>query len=187
MKLIVGLGNPGRKYEKTLHNMGFLALDHFAKKRNIAMRRIAFEGLLGEEGVGENKLLLLKPMTYMNLSGKSFGAVFRYYKLCEEDVLVVYDDVDIPFGTLRIRRGGSAGTHNGMRSIVEHADAERLPRLRMGIGQDSPFALRDYVLMGVSASEQKVVDKMIERAAEAIEAFIEKGINFTMDHFNGEI
>ncbi len=187
MKCIVGLGNPGRKYEKTLHNMGFLALDRFAEKRGIAMRRIAFEGLLGEEGSGDNKLLLLKPMTYMNLSGRSFGALFRYYKLQEEDVLIVYDDVDIPFGTLRIRKGGSAGTHNGMRSIVEHADAQRLPRLRLGIGQAHSQELRDYVLMGVSASEKKRMDEMIDRAADAIDAFIEKGIDFAMNEYNGEL
>lgn len=187
MKCIVGLGNPGRKYENTLHNMGFLAVDEFAKKRGIAIKRIAFEGMVGEEGVGENKLLLLKPMTYMNLSGRSFGALFRYYKLQEEDVLIVYDDVDIPFGTLRIRKGGSAGTHNGMRSIVEHADAQRLPRLRLGIGREHSQELRDYVLMGVSSSEKKMLEKMVERAADAIGAFVERGIDYAMNQYNGDI
>ena len=187
MKCIVGLGNPGRKYANTLHNMGFLAVDEFARKRGIAMKRIAFEGIVGEEGTGENKLLLLKPMTYMNLSGRSFGALFRFYKLQEEDVLIVYDDIDIPFGTLRIRKGGSAGTHNGMRSIVEHADAKRLPRLRLGIGMEHTHALRDYVLMGVSASQKKTVQAMVERAAEAIEAFVDKGIDAAMNQYNGDI
>lgn len=184
MKLIVGLGNPGRKYEKTLHNMGFLAVDQFAKEQGIVMKKIAFEGLVGEKGHGEKKILLLKPLTYMNLSGRSFQKIFSYYRLEEEDVLIVYDDVDIPLGSLRLRKGGSAGTHNGMRSIVQHADAGRLPRLRLGIGQEQGAPLRDYVLMGVSAQEQKVIDVMIDKAAEAIGAFIDRGIDYAMNNYN---
>ena len=136
MKIIAGLGNPGREYENTKHNVGFLTIDILAEKYGIKVNKIKFKGLVGEGMIGGQKVLLVKPQTYMNLSGQCIREVMAFYKLDPEDLTVIYDDIDLPMGNLRIRKKGSAGTHNGMRSIIYDLQEDGFPRIRIGIGGD---------------------------------------------------
>ena len=134
MKIIAGLGNPGREYESTKHNVGFMTLDLLADKLGISISKEKFKALIGEGRIGTEKIILVKPQTYMNLSGESIREVVGFYKIDIEDLIVIYDDIDIPAGTLRIRSKGSAGTHNGMRSVVYQLQEDGFPRIRVGIG-----------------------------------------------------
>ena len=134
MYVIVGLGNPGKKYENTRHNMGFMAIDLLADKFGIKVDKIKHKALIGEGRIANQKVLLAKPQTYMNLSGESVREILSYYKVDVENLIVIYDDIDIPTGTIRIRKFGSAGTHNGMRSVVYQLKSDRFPRIRVGIG-----------------------------------------------------
>ena len=134
MYVIAGLGNPGKKYENTRHNMGFITIDQLAEKHNIKVDKLKFKALVGEGRIAGQKVMLVKPQTYMNLSGESIREVMNFYKLEPENLIVIYDDIDIEAGTLRIRKFGSAGTHNGMKSVVYQLQSDRFPRIRLGIG-----------------------------------------------------
>ena len=149
MYIIAGLGNPGKKYENTRHNIGFITLDYLAERHDIQINKIKHKALVGEGRISGQKVLLVKPQTYMNLSGESLREVMDYYKVDIEDLIVIYDDIDLPAGTVRIRKKGSAGTHNGMRSIVQHLGQD-FPRIRMGIGNERKGDLADFVLGGFS-------------------------------------
>lgn len=148
MYVIVGLGNPGKKYENTRHNMGFIAVDLLAKEYGIKVDKIKHKALVGEGRIADQKVLLVKPQTYMNLSGESVREVLSYYKVDIENLIVIYDDLDIPTGTIRIRKFGSAGTHNGMRSVVYQIQSDRFPRIRVGIGSEKHSDLIDFVTGG---------------------------------------
>ena len=142
--LIVGLGNPGRQYEGTRHNAGFMALDAIAAKHHAEMKKIKFKGLVGECRLGGKKALLLKPSTYMNLSGQSVKEAMQFYKLPPEKVLVIFDDINLEPGRLRIRRKGSDGGHNGMKNIIYLSGSDQFPRIKLGVGQKAPSQLRPW-------------------------------------------
>ena len=185
MYIIVGLGNPGKKYENTKHNIGFITLDFLADKNDIKINKIKHKALVGEGTVSGQKVLLVKPQTYMNLSGNSVREVMEYYKEDPEKLIVIYDDVDIPIGSLRIRKKGSAGTHNGMRSIIYDLQEDGFPRVRIGIGKERKMPLAGYVLGGFEKDERKLMEDAVERAVLAVECMLEKGIDIAMGEYNG--
>ena len=183
MYIIAGLGKPGKKYENTRHNIAFITLDYLAERHDIKINKIKHKALVGEGRISGQKVLLVKPQTYMNLSGESLREVMDYYKVDIEDMIVVYDDIDLPAGTVRIRKKGSAGTHNGMRSIVQHLGQD-FPRIRMGIGNDRRGDLVDFVLGGFSKEDREVLEPAVERAALAIESYVDEGIEKAMNKYN---
>lgn len=184
MYLIVGLGNPGKKYENTRHNMGFIAVDLLAEKYGIKVDKIKFKALVGEGRIAGQKVLLVKPQTYMNLSGQSVMEVMNFYKEDIENLIVIYDDIDIPTGTIRLRKKGSAGTHNGMRNIVYLLQEDGFPRIRVGIGSESKVDLIHYVTSGVTKKEKDLLEDALTRAADAAACIVEKGIEKAMNEYN---
>ncbi len=185
MYVIVGLGNPGRKYQNTRHNLGFITLDRLAERHNIKVSKIAFKALVGDGSINNQKVLLVKPQTYMNLSGESVREVLSYYKVEPEKLIVIYDDIDIETGKLRIRKKGSAGSHNGMRSIIFQIKNESFPRVRIGIGGERKMSLRDFVTGGFSKEEKPLLEAAVERGVNAVESIIAKGIDEAMNKYNG--
>jgi PTH1 family peptidyl-tRNA hydrolase len=167
MFVIVGLGNPGLSYAKTRHNAGFQALDALAKKLDVRVRTKGFSALYGEGHIGSERVVLVKPQTYMNLSGEAVQQILHFYKLEPERLIVLYDDIDLPLGSMRIRANGSAGTHNGMRSILACIHSENFARIRIGVGKDESLMLRDFVLKRPSKAEQAELNDVFERAADA--------------------
>ena len=184
MYIIAGLGNPGRKYENTRHNMGFIAVDLLAEKYGINVDKIKFKALVGEGRIAGRKVLLVKPQTYMNLSGESIREVMSFYKEGIENLIVIYDDIDIPTGTIRVRKKGSAGTHNGMRNIVYLLQDDNFPRIRVGIGSDKKVDLINYVTGGVTKGEKELLEGALVKAADAAAAIVEKGIEKAMNEYN---
>ncbi len=184
MYIIAGLGNPGRKYENTRHNMGFIAVDLLAEKYGIKVDKIKFKALVGEGRIAGRKVLLVKPQTYMNLSGESIREVMSFYKEDIENLIVIYDDIDIPTGTIRVRKKGSAGTHNGMRNIVYLLQDDNFPRIRVGIGSDKKVDLINYVTGGVTKGEKELLEGALVKAADAAAAIVEKGIEKAMNEYN---
>ena len=184
MYIIVGLGNPGKKYENTKHNIGFITLDFLAEKNDIKINKIKHKALVGEGNISGQKVLLVKPQTFMNLSGNSVREVLEYYKTDIDKLIVIYDDVDIPMGRLRIRKKGSAGTHNGMKSIIYDIQEDGFPRIRIGIGKDRKMPLAGYVLGGFAKDERELIKTAVERAVLAVECMLEKGIDIAMGEYN---
>ena len=184
MYIIVGLGNPGKQYENTRHNMGFLAVDLLAEKYNIEVNKIKFKALVGKGRIAGQKVLLVKPQTYMNLSGEAVRQAMDFYKIDPEELIVIYDDIDIPTGTFRIRKKGSPGTHNGMRNIFQHIQTNDFPRIRVGIGSGKKANLAGYVTGGISKSEQEILADVLKNSADAAACIIEKGIDKAMNEYN---
>ena len=184
MYIIVGLGNPGKQYENTRHNMGFLAVDLLAEKYNIDVNKIKFKALVGEGRIAGQKVLLVKPQPYMNLSGEAVRQAMDFYKIDPEELIVIYDDIDIPTGTFRIRKKGSPGTHNGMRNIFQHIQTNDFPRIRVGIGSGKKDNLAGYVTGGISKSEQEILADVLKNSADAAACIIEKGIDKAMNEYN---
>ncbi len=184
MYIIVGLGNPGKKYENTRHNMGFLAVDLLAEKYDIKVNKLKFKALVGEGRIAGQRVLLVKPQTYMNLSGESVRMALEYYKEDTQNLIVIYDDIDIPTGTMRIRKKGSAGTHNGMRNILYHIQTEDFPRIRVGIGSGKKENLISYVTGGVSKDEKTLLEECLAKAADGAACIVEKGIERAMNEYN---
>lgn len=165
MKLVVGLGNPGDKYAKTRHNIGFEVISKLQKDLNIIGEKDKFQGLLSEKNIDGEKVLFLKPQTFMNLSGNSVAAVVNFYKIdAKNDMIVIYDDMDLPVGKLRVKEKGSSGGHNGIKSIISHLGDEFL-RIKCGIGKSKDDTI-DFVLGQFDKSEQEIVDKMLENASD---------------------
>ena len=186
MKVIVGLGNPGRQYENTRHNIGFIAVDRIAEKLGIKMNRSKFRSTVGEGMTGGGKVLLAKPETYMNDSGLAVHDIMDFYKVDPKDLIVVYDDFDIPEGSVRIRPFGSAGTHNGMRSIVRLLGTDRFPRVRIGTGKadmESRELIR-FVLGGFSKDEVSMMEQAVDLARDACICWAENGIDLAMNRYN---
>ena len=183
MKLIVGLGNPGKKYEHTRHNMGFDVIDLFADLAMIDIDKEAFKGLLGRGKVFDQDVLLLKPQTFMNLSGESVRAVADYFKIPLDDILVIYDDMALPVGKMRLRKSGSSGGHKGMQNIIEHFSSEDIKRIRIGIGEPT-FDTIDYVLSKPSKDEKPAIDECINDAVEAIKMILKENFDLAMSKFN---
>ncbi|MED0981966.1 aminoacyl-tRNA hydrolase [Bacillus paramycoides] len=185
MKLIVGLGNPGREYELTRHNIGFMAIDELAKRWDISLNEQKFKGLFGAGFVNGEKVILLKPLTYMNLSGESIRPLMDYYKIDVEDFIVMYDDLDIPVGKLRLRMKGSAGGHNGVKSTISHLGTQEFQRIRMGIDRPkNGMKVVDYVLGRFTSEETSGVNQSIEKAADACEEWLNKPFLQIMNTFN---
>ena len=184
MNIIAGLGNPGKEYENTKHNVGFLTIDILAEKYDIKVNKIKFKGLVGEGMIGTEKVILVKPQTYMNLSGQCIREIVAFYKLDMEDLVVIYDDIDLPMGNLRIRKKGSAGTHNGMRSIIYDLQDDGFPRVRVGIGGERKGDLANYVISGFSGDDRKLIEEAIVKAADAVTCLVEDGIDRAMVDYN---
>jgi peptidyl-tRNA hydrolase, PTH1 family len=187
MKLIVGLGNPGPEYEKTRHNAGWHVVDAFARKFRIAVTKHEKNALTGSGRVAGGAVMVAKPLTFMNLSGDAVRLLVNAYLESTDELIVVYDDIDLPLGKLRIRPSGSAGTHNGMRSIVAELGSEAFPRLRVGIGVQEQGRLRDYVLDEFAAEEQPVIDRAIERSVDALVLFARGDLKRAMNEFNRDL
>jgi PTH1 family peptidyl-tRNA hydrolase len=184
MKLIAGLGNPGRKYAGTRHNVGFRVIDELSRRWQIDLSRKRFNGLVGDGRICNQQAMMLKPMTYMNRSGRCVGEALTFYKQPLENLLVVYDDMALPTGQLRIRAKGSAGGHNGLTSVIGWVGSDRFPRLRMGIGSGRPGDSVNHVLGGFSEEEEQVMSKAVARAADAVECWLMNGVDETMNQFN---
>jgi peptidyl-tRNA hydrolase, PTH1 family len=183
LKLIVGLGNPGKQYSRNRHNVGFMCLDLLAARHGLTFNQRRFKASVAEWHRGE-KVALAKPQTFMNLSGEAVRSLMGWYHWTPADVLVVYDDLDLPLGTLRIREGGSSGGHRGMQSIVDWLKTQEFPRLRIGIGRPAVQEVKGYVLADFHADEKPVVEETIARAADAVETILAEGIVSAMNKFN---
>ena len=184
MYVIAGLGNPGKKYENTRHNMGFLVLDEFASKHGIKVSKIKHKALCGDGIIAGEKVLLVKPQTYMNLSGESLREVMAYYDVPAENLIVIYDDLDLETGALRIRKKGSSGSHNGMKSVIYQLQTDEFPRIRIGIGAAGGQDWKDFVTGGVSKEEADILAETIRKAADAIDCILEDGIDIAMNRYN---
>ena len=187
MKLVVGLGNPTIKYDKTRHNVGFEVIDALADKYNIALDTMKHKGTYGKGKIDGQSVILLKPMTFMNLSGECVALVSKYYKVVPEDIIVIYDDINLDVGRLRIREKGSAGGHNGMKNIIGHLGTEEFPRLRIGVGMKPPkMDLADYVLSHFSEDEQALMNQGYDKACEALKLLLLDDISQAMNQYNGK-
>ena len=185
MYLIAGLGNPGREYESTRHNAGFMVIDRLAEKLGCAVGTRKFLGFTGSGVLGGEKVLLLKPQTYMNNSGESIRAAADFYKLEPEQVIVIYDDISLDVGSVRVRAQGSAGGHNGMKSIIAHLGTESYPRVRVGIGEKPPrMDLADYVLSHFTKAELELLEEAVDAAADAVGLLLDKGVQAAMNKYN---
>lgn len=187
MKLIVGLGNPGLKYLKNLHNLGFMAVEMLAEKHGVTFNKKGFKGIYGEKNVGGEKIIFLKPQTFMNLSGDCVQEISAFYKIAPQDILVMYDDLDIAIGAVRIRANGSAGTHNGMRSIVSRLSSTDFPRIRIGIKPEVNYEIIDYVLSDIRKDDEPRFRHSVGVAVDAADDFINgKTIDQVMCTYNSK-
>jgi PTH1 family peptidyl-tRNA hydrolase len=187
VKVILGLGNPGAEYADNRHNVGFMALDRLAERLGVRFNQKQARSHVAMADVDGERIVLAKPQTYMNLSGEAARRLLMEYGARPASLLVVYDDRDLPLGALRLRAHGSAGTHNGMRSIVQALHTQAFPRLRLGIGSTEAKALRDYVLSPFAPEERAVAAEMIERASDAVLSFVRCGPEETMNRFNQDV
>ena len=187
MFLIAGLGNPGRQYEKTRHNMGFDTIDELIERHRIPQGGIAHKAMYGKGMIAGEKVLAVKPLTYMNLSGEAIREYVNYYKMePETELIVIYDDIDLEPGQIRIRKKGSAGGHNGIKSIIAQIGTQNFYRVKVGVGaKPKGWDLADYVLGRFSSEERELVDKAICDAADAVEMILKDGIEAAMNHYNG--
>lgn len=187
MFLIAGLGNPGRQYEKTRHNMGFDTIDELIERHRIPQGGIAHKAMYGKGMIAGEKVLAVKPLTYMNLSGEAIREYVNYYKIDPEtELIVIYDDIDLEPGQIRIRKKGSAGGHNGIKSIIAQIGTQNFYRIKVGVGaKPKGWDLADYVLGRFSSEERELVDKAICDAADAVEMILKDGIEAAMNHYNG--
>lgn len=185
--LIVGLGNPGKEYERSRHNCGFRAVDVLAEKLSCKIDKLKFQGLYTQVSYNGRKLFLLKPYTYMNLSGRSVLQLSAYFNIPPQRIIVLFDDISLEPGRLRIRGDGSAGGHNGIKSIIQEIGSQDFPRVKIGVGAkpNPDYDLADWVLSNFSASEEKVLNSALERAADAALCIIDKGVPQAANRFNG--
>jgi peptidyl-tRNA hydrolase, PTH1 family len=185
VKLICGLGNPGAEHSGDRHNAGYLVVDRLASRAGIALDMAKFEGRLGGGRLGAERVLLLKPETYMNLSGQSVGAAARFYKVAPTDVLVVHDELDLPFGRLQLKSGGGTAGHNGLRSILSGLGEESFARLRVGVGKpEGKLKVVGHVLSGFSAEERSLLPELLDRAADAAAGWATLPLSEAMTRFN---
>ena len=184
--LLVCLGNPGREYEGTRHNIGFLTADALERREGVKINKLRYRALTGEFRAGGQRVLVIKPQTYMNLSGESVKLAGGFYKIPPDHVLVVSDDVALPLGKLRIRAGGSAGGHNGLKNIIAHLGTDQFPRIRVGVGapEHPDHEMIDWVIGKFSPAEKKVVDEAVSRALDAVLCVIERGVNEAQNRYN---
>jgi len=186
--LLIGLGNPGREYRDNRHNLGFMVIDRLIVRLNARGIKVQSKAIVTSATYEERKLILAKPQTYMNLSGQSAQGLLNFYKIPMENMLIAHDDLDIPFGTIRIRPGGGPGGQKGMASTIEQLGTKEFPRLRIGIGRP-PGRMNpsDYVLQNFSREEMKILSEIVDRAAEAALTFVIEGLNKAMNKYNGSV
>lgn len=184
--LVVGLGNPGGQYENTRHNAGFLTADELARRGRFAIQRLKFKALTAAVEISGQGVLMMKPTTFMNLSGEAVGEAARFYKIPPDHVLVISDDVSLPLGKLRIRTGGSAGGHNGLKSIIQHLGTDQFPRIKLGVGgkPHPDYDMADWVLGKLQGEDRKVLDEAAKRAADAAACFLKDGPQKAMNRYN---
>lgn len=184
--LVVGLGNPGAKYENTRHNVGFMTADALAGRNGEPIRRVKYHALTSEAVIGGQSVLLMKPTTFMNLSGQAVSEAARFYKIPADHVLVISDDVDLPLGKLRIRKSGSAGGHNGLKNIIQQLGTDQFPRLKIGVGgkPHPDYNMADWVLGQFQGEDKKTIDAAVARAADAVECLLADGIDRAMNQYN---
>ncbi len=187
MYIIAGLGNPGRNYTGTRHNIGFDAIDTIASENNIKFNKTKFKADIGEGTIGGEKVILAKPQTFMNLSGESIRPLRDWYKIPDENIIIIHDDISLPLGKLRLRGKGSAGGHNGMKSIIYQLGTDIFPRIKIGVGAppDADYDLADFVLGKFSKNEVEILIQTVIKAADAVESIIKNGVEKTMSKFNG--
>ena len=185
--LLVCLGNPGDQYENTRHNAGFMVADELAERHNIPVQRLKFRALTNTVTIGDEKVLLMKPVTYMNLSGEAVHEAAAFYKIPPEHILVVSDEVSLAPGKLRVRRSGSAGGHNGLKNIIAHLGTDQFPRIRVGVGQKPhpDYDMADWVLGKFQGEDKKAVEAAVKKAADAAECLIREGVDKAMNQYNG--
>ncbi|MCY6485706.1 aminoacyl-tRNA hydrolase [Clostridium aestuarii] len=185
MFLIVGLGNPGKQYDHTRHNVGFDVIDLLSKRYNIDMNRKQFKGMYGSGNIAGKKVVFLKPLTYMNLSGESVKEVIDFYKIPNDNILIMYDDISLDIGRIRIRKKGSAGGHNGIKNIIAHLGSDVFPRVKIGVGQPITENLVSHVLGKFSQEDRQKLDQTFEVLEKTVETVIEEGVDEAMNRFNG--
>ncbi len=184
--MLVGLGNPGKQYEITRHNAGFICIDIFAEKYGIKINRLKFKSLMGEVKIGSQRCLVLKPQTFMNLSGEAVRDAAEFYKIPPERIIVVFDDISLEPGKLRIRRKGSAGTHNGMKNIIYHMKSDMIPRIKIGVGErpNPEYDLADWVLSRFTKKEAEEIKKAADNVIGALELMVKGQIDKAMSDYN---
>ena len=184
--LLVGLGNPGNQYAATRHNMGFMALDRLADREGFRFNKLRFRAWTAEWMVNGEKVLVMKPQTYMNLSGESVGEAARFYKIPADHVVVISDDISLPVGKLRIRTGGSAGGHNGLKNIILHLGSDKFPRIKVGVGSPTQagYDVADWVTGRPQGDDRAAIDAALERVPEAVECLIAQGVDKAMNRYN---
>lgn len=183
--VIIGLGNPGSKYENTRHNVGFDVIDLLSGRYGIKVSKLKFKALIGEGAIDGQRVVLVKPQTFMNLSGESVREIIDWYKVPMGNAIIIYDDIDLSIGRVRIRPKGSSGTHNGMRSVIYQIQSDDFPRIRIGIDKaPEGWELADYVLSRFSSEDRKIIDESILKAAEAVAAIIKYGADAAMNTYN---
>ena len=184
--LVVGLGNVGDKYDGTRHNIGFEVMDELGKRGNFAIRKIKHRALTQTAEIGGQRVLVMKPTTFMNLSGEAIIDAAKFYKVPAERVLVVCDDVSLPTGKLRLRRSGSAGGHNGLKNIILHLGTDAFPRVKVGVGEKPhpDYDMIDWVMGKFHGENRKIMDEAVKRAADAVEAILKSGMDTAMNKFN---
>ena len=184
--LLVCLGNPGKEYETTRHNVGFMAADELARRENVKINKLRYRALTGDVRLGGQRVLVIKPQTYMNLSGEAVKLAGGFYKIPPDHVLVISDDVALPLGKLRIRAGGSAGGHNGLKNIIAHLGTDQFPRIRVGVGAPAhpEHEMIDWVIGHFTAQEKKAADEAIGKAVDAAACIIEKGVSEAQNRYN---
>lgn len=183
MKLIVGLGNPGSEYAQTRHNIGFMIIDRLAADLGVKVGKTLFKALTGQANIAGEKIILAKPQTYMNLSGGAVAALMNWFKLAPTDLLVIYDDMDLPTGRLRLRQNGSAGGHNGMKNIIQMMGTQEFSRMRAGIGRPEIDTV-GFVLGKFKPEERETMEQIIATAVEAVKVFVTEGTTTAMNKFN---
>lgn len=185
MYVIVGLGNPGDRYAQTKHNIGFITIDYLAEQNNIKMNKTKHKAIIGEGSIGGEKVLLVKPQTFMNLSGQSVMDIVGFYKVPPQNLIVIYDDIDLPVGKVRIRPSGSSGTHNGMRNIIYLINNQEFPRIRIGVGKQPDYMdLADYVMTKFTGEEKSLMEEAVKKSAAAALEIVKSGINIAMNKYN---
>lgn len=184
--LVVGLGNPGDRYENTRHNVGFAVADELGERGNFPIRKLKHKALTQTAVIGGERVLVMKPTTFMNLSGEAVSDAARFYKVPADHVLVVCDDVSLPLGKLRVRKGGSAGGHNGLRNMISHLGTDQFPRVKVGVGgkPDPDYDMADWVLGKFQGEDKKTIRAAVETAADAVECILKDGTEKAMNRFN---
>ncbi|MBQ1274618.1 MAG: aminoacyl-tRNA hydrolase [Cellulosilyticum sp.] len=188
MKLIVGLGNPGMQYAATRHNIGFEVIDSIAETYNISVMKNKYKALIGDGTIGGEKVILMKPQTYMNLSGEAVKACMDFHKISNEDLIVIYDDISLEVGQLRLRKSGSAGGHNGIKNIIAQLGTQEFPRIKFGVGEKpAGWDLANYVLGRFSEEDMKIIGPRVGDAVKATEMIVRDGVEKAMNNYNNKV